>query len=105
MKTEVLILNHHVFTDIDQYPPHTLFADELLREAFWTTIPWLTISRPEEGHGSTGHSVGEYDCSAQPGGVCFYNSVVTLTGTNRTVIYRIGDYQPERRAWEASWPD
>lgn len=28
-----------------------------------------------------------------------------IRGVNRTVVYRIGEYLPERRAYVAQWPD
>lgn len=92
---------------IDRADPHVLILDDLLWEAFWECgdNPWVAIRRPDQGRGSIGHSVGEYGCQAPPGRVCFHGSVVTIKATNRTVIYRIGDYDPSGLCWAAQWPD
>jgi hypothetical protein len=33
------------------------------------------------------------------------DDVLTIKGSNRRVIYRIGEYVPDRRAYVAEWPD
>lgn len=101
--------NEHTLMDelhIDHADPTTMVINEVLTEA-WSTPnhPWLDLLRPEEGHGSTGHAVGEYDCWARAGRVCFHGSILTIKAVNRTVVYRILDYDFERDAWSAIWPD
>ena len=90
---------------IDQADPHIWISDEVLHQAHLGPDPALTVRKAREGHGSTGHAVGEHDCWAPAGGFCFYNSIVTLHGLNGTVIYRVGKYDTQRHAWHASWPD
>lgn len=33
------------------------------------------------------------------------DDVLTIRGTNRTVIYRLGEYDPLTRTYSAEWPD
>ena len=35
----------------------------------------------------------------------FDGNVVRIRGENRTVLYRIGQYLPDRDCYEAEWPD
>ncbi|QDH91769.1 hypothetical protein SEA_PHRAPPUCCINO_94 [Mycobacterium phage Phrappuccino] len=103
-KGEVLHVNHA--------DPTTMVTHQLLWDA-WSEVrdggvidhPFVSLRRPEEGHGSRGHGPGEYDCSAPPGSPCFQNWLLTIKGDNRTVIYRIGEYDVETDCWRAAWPD
>lgn len=36
---------------------------------------------------------------------CFHGAVVRVEADNRTVVYRVSDYDWCRNAWNASWPD
>ncbi|MGW4097115.1 hypothetical protein [Mycobacterium sp. NPDC004974] len=88
---------------ITRADPHVLIADSILRAAFCEVDhPEITIRKPSEGHGSTGHSVGRYGCRSPLGRICFYDSLVTITGTNIAVTYRIGDYDPTPDGWAAT---
>lgn len=38
-------------------------------------------------------------------GVTLVDGVITFSGTNRTVIYRIDEYLPDQDAYVCRWPD
>lgn len=47
------------------------------------------------------------EVAANPPGfpATFDGEFLRIQGTNRKVIYRIGEYLPDRRAYVAEWPD
>lgn len=92
---------------VEHADPTALFHNATLTEALvqGDRHPMFEIVRPEEGHGSTGHMPGRYDCKSLIGRVCFANNIVKITGENASYIYEISEYYPEHDAWLGSWPD
>jgi len=75
---------------IDQADPRILIAAELLAEAFVSPAPGVSLAPPPEDRNGTPFWRG---------------AVLTIRGVNQTVIYRIGEYVPRVRCYEAEWPD
>lgn len=76
---------------IDRADPHVWITDEVIEAIVrsWEFTP--------RGWGSP---FGRLDYAASPRG-----AVLTLTGTNRTVIYLLSEYDRQRNRWLAVWPD
>lgn len=87
--------------------PTTLISAEILWRIHWDKggHPAVTLERPASGHGSTGHSAGEYDCHAPPGDLCHYGSILRIKTVQQTLVYVIDEYNSLRNAWAAHWPD
>jgi len=88
--------------------PRILVADELLYGLFIGSgmyHPSVTLQRPTEGHGSTGHRVGQYDCESRLGSICYANSLLRFDCIERTLVYKISEYVYDKNAWWAQWPD
>lgn len=87
--------------------PTILISAEILWHIIWDqhVHPAVSLKRPASGHGSTGHSPGQFGCYAPPGDVCHYGSVLRIETVQRTLVYVIGEYDMERHAWAAHWPD
>lgn len=80
------------------------------REPQWidTVHPDITLERRTEGHGSTGHGVGDHDCDVQLGRVCHFGSILRITTNDEQhpqLVYVLTKYELERDAWWAQWPD
>lgn len=114
---ELIITRFHQHPDfgdalrIDRADPEIWISDEILLDLFWNRgrhLECVSLTRPAEGHGSTGHGVGEYpECDSWEliGGVCFVNNLFKVAGTNQTVVYRIERYLHGQRCWVGRWPD
>jgi hypothetical protein len=36
---------------------------------------------------------------------CFHGKMFHVNARNKHLVYRIGNYRPRSRTWEAAWPD
>jgi hypothetical protein len=98
---------------LDRADPYVLVLNEILFGLYhrgWQYHPDITLTRPTTGHGSPGHFDINYgnegpDCGAQLGMVCFKDSVFRIKARNQTAVYRIGNYLPGPKSWEAFWAD
>lgn len=78
----------------------------------WVQDSWLrTLIKPEYDNPLASLMRQPYDlcdpahcCQTWRGGPCFLGSILTITGVNQTVMYRIGNYLANG-VWEGSWPD
>lgn len=86
------------FYTIDRADPHILISDEILNEIRDRVPDGVSLDIPLRSNSN-------HQCPDSQPGFCFKDCLVAFTAANRTVIYRVGDYLPERNAWEASWPD
>lgn len=92
-------------------PQHIQITNFILSEVFWFESvkgephPFATLERAKEGHGSTGHGSGDYDCGVFPGSVCFHNAIFKINAEEKTMIYRVDKYLRELDRWTAHWPD
>jgi hypothetical protein len=85
------------FYTIDHADPHILISDEILNEIRDNGCDGrVRLDLPQRI---------DHQCPNTQPGWCFKDCIVHFNAANRTVIYRIGDYIPERNTWEASWPD
>jgi hypothetical protein len=75
---------------INRADPRILIAAELLYEAFVNPTAGVSLATPPEDRNGTPYWRG---------------AVLTIRGVNQTVIYRIGEYVPGVRCYEAEWPD
>ena len=88
--------------------PRVLLADEVLYALRYQSDllhPDITLQSPTEGHGSTGHSVDQYDCRGLAGGQCYHGSILRIKTVERDLVYIVDTYEPELNGWWAHWPD
>jgi hypothetical protein len=75
---------------INRADPRILIAAELLTATFLMSMPGVSLAPPPDDRNGTPFWRG---------------AVLTIRGVNQTVIYRIGEYVPGVRCYEAEWPD
>lgn len=101
------------YITVDKDPsPLVLIGDELLQDIQfdrrrYMTCAWVRLEENEIEHESVSdcqecdRSLGD---PARPP-YCFRNMLLHIDARNRHLVYRIGNYRPQSRTWEAAWPD
>lgn len=100
----------------DDASSHILIGDELLRDIKfdsrrYNTCAWVGLFDPEYpehcksecpscDHIQLAHFGNPLRLS-----YCFAGMMFHINARNRRLIYRIGNYRPTSRTWEAAWPD
>jgi hypothetical protein len=103
--------NVEYITVNDDASPQVLIGDELLRDiqfdirryntSAWVTLENLWDHTPSDCPTCTW---AKDHLSDRPSH-CFSGMLMLINARNRQLIYRIGQYRPQSRTWEATWPD
>jgi len=93
--------------------PYLLIGDELLRALHYDSrnynvCAWVDLTDPEyEVHADPGcpGCMSVADATPDPMAVCFTGTMFHVNARNQHLLYRVGNYRPRSRTWEAAWPD